>query len=69
MTKISELIGVPLPKLPSGYRWQTLGRWTDYCNAGTLPEIHLQAYPDLIFQLQQLQKSAPRTPDNEESKL
>ncbi|MFZ0722747.1 MAG: hypothetical protein WAM99_17970, partial [Xanthobacteraceae bacterium] len=47
MAKISKVvIGVPLPTAPPGFQWRSLGRWIDFHNAGSAPEMGRKASSD-----------------------
>ena len=40
------VIGVPLPTAPPGFQWRSLGRWIDFHNAGSAPEMGRKASSD-----------------------
>jgi hypothetical protein len=55
-TKANPLMGF---KLPEGLRWQSLGRWIDLRNAGTLPETDQVSVQEQTDPSQPQRQNAP----------
>jgi hypothetical protein len=68
MTEIL-VIGVPLPILPEGLEWKTLGSWIELRSAGTLPELGPGAYLDQTGRLRPPDQTTPGNSNSEGQEL
>jgi hypothetical protein len=57
MANNPDVICYPLPDLPEGLEWKTLGRWIDFYNAGIPLEMDREAFLDFSRFPPQLQIS------------